>query len=214
MHTYIGYLANLPYEEQLYWQSFNEWPKAPISKRAFENDFEGQFSSEYDPLHMLKYKIRQLDEAPPPWWKARGDEISDAARYPATDSVSEWGDEILALDQLLVEGFLQKPLQKLATDAGRMIDKQWQSLRLLQDYLEAQGSNADEAKAVVEPLARLHKLRSVLKGHGAPSERTAASKQARTEHGTLRAHFTALGGECDAAFVRILKALGMATNPD
>lgn len=66
VHTYIGYLADLPYEEQLYWQSFNEWPKAPISKRAFENDFQGQFSSEYDPLQMIKYKIRQLDEAPPP----------------------------------------------------------------------------------------------------------------------------------------------------
>lgn len=214
VHTYIGYLADLPYEEQLYWRSFNEWPKAPISKRALENDFQGQFSSEYDPLQMLKYKIRQLDEAPPPWWKPRGSELSDAARYPATDSVSEWGDEILALDQLLVEGFLQRPLQKLAAEAGRMIDKQWQSLRLLQDYLEAQGCNAEEAKVVMEPLARLHKLRSVLKGHGAPSERTAASKQARTEHGTLRAHFTALAGECDTAFIRILTIFGVAIKLD
>lgn len=138
----------------------------------------------------------------------------DAARYPATDSVSEWGDEILALDQLLVEGFLQRPLQKLAAEAGRMIDKQWQSLRLLQDYLEAQGCNAEEAKVVMEPLVRLHKLRSVLKGHGAPSERTAASKQARTEHGTLRAHFTALAGECDATFIRILTTFGVAIKLD
>ncbi|MFB5206204.1 MULTISPECIES: hypothetical protein [Stenotrophomonas] len=214
VHTYIGYLADLPYEEQLYWQSFNEWPKAPISKRAFENDFQGQFSSEYDPLQMIKYKIRQLDEAPPPWWKPRGSDLLDAARYPATDSVSEWGDEILALDQLLVEGFLQRPLQKLAAEAGRMIDKQWQSLRLLQDYLEAQGCNAEEAKVVMEPLVRLHKLRSVLKGHGAPSERTAASKQARTEHGTLRAHFTALAGECDATFIRILTTFGVAIKLD
>lgn len=214
VHTYIGYLADLPYEEQLYWQSFNEWPKAPISKRAFENDFQGQFSSEYDPLQMIKYKIRQLDEAPPPWWKPRGSDLLDTARYPATDSVSEWGDEILALDQLLVEGFLQRPLQKLAAEAGRMIDKQWQSLRLLQDYLEAQGCNAEEAKVVMEPLVRLHKLRSVLKGHGAPSERTAASKQARTEHGTLRAHFTALAGECDATFIRILAVFGVAIKLD
>lgn len=214
VHTYIGYLAGLPYEEQLYWQSFNEWPKAPISKRAFENDFEGQFSSQYDPLHMLKYKIRQLDQDPPSWWKPRGKELSDAARYPVTDSVAEWGDEILALDQLLVEGFLQKPLQKLATDAGRTVDKQWQSLRLLQDYLETQGSDVEEAKAAMEPLGRLHKLRSILKGHGAPSDRAAASKQARTEHGTLRAHFTALAGECDAAFIKILKALGVAINLD
>ncbi|WP_166207375.1 hypothetical protein [Cognatiluteimonas telluris] len=152
-------------------------------------------------MDSLKYKISQLDEAPPPWRRVRGDELSVAARYPATDSVSEWGDEILALDQLLVEGFVQKPLQKVATDAGRIIDKLWQSLRLLRAFFEAQGS-------------RLHNLRSVLKGHGPPSERAVASKQARTVHGTLRAHFTALAGEWDAAFVRILRALGMAIHPD
>lgn len=214
VHTYIGDLAKLPYEEQVYWQSFNEWPKAPISKRAFENDFEGKFSSEYDPLHMIKYKIRQLDENPPAWWKPRGGELSDAARYPATDSVSEWGDEILALDQLLVEGFLAKSLQKLASQAGRTIDKQWQSVRLLQDYLEAQGCNTEEAKAVMEPLARLHKLRSILKGHGAPSERAAASKNARKEYSTLRAHFMALAGECDAALIAVLKAFDIKINFD
>ncbi|MDZ4349575.1 MAG: hypothetical protein U1A22_08570 [Xanthomonadaceae bacterium] len=208
VHTYIGYLANLPYEEQLYWQSFNEWPKGPISKRAFENDFEGKFSSEYDPLCMIKYKIRQLDERPPAWWKARGDSLLDAAHYPATDSVSEWGNEILALDQVLIEGFLSKSLRQLAEGAGRPVEKQWQSIRLLQDLLEAHGRTVDDARAVVEPLATLHALRSKLKGHGAPSERTEAAKRARTEHLTLRAHFRALAAGCDHAFVAVLKSLG------
>lgn len=208
VHTYIGYLANLPYDEQIYWKSFNEWPQGPISKRAFENDFNGQFSTDDDPLHQIKHKIRQLDEKPPAWWKPRRDALLDAARYPATDSVSEWGDEILALDQVLVEGFLFKPLQKLAEDAGRKIDKQWKSIRLLQDLLEARGWTVEEAKAAIEPLSRLHALRSILKGHGAPTDRAAAAKRARTEHGTLRAHFIALAGECDRAFVTVLGELG------
>jgi hypothetical protein len=54
VHAYIGDLARLPIEEQRYWQSFNEWPKETISKRAHENDILGEFSSEYDPLHLLK----------------------------------------------------------------------------------------------------------------------------------------------------------------
>jgi hypothetical protein len=213
VHTYIGYLADLPYEEQCYWQSFNEWPKSPISTRAYENDFLGAFSSEYDPLRALKHKIRQLDESPPAWWKPRGEELSDAARYPATDSVSEWADEILALDQLLNEGFLPKPLQKLAEDAGRKVEKQWKSLRLIQDYLEAQGKSVDEARAVMEPLARLHALRNPLKGHGSTNERKAAQKQARSEHGTLRAHFIALAAECDKALATILQAFRVVINP-
>jgi len=210
VHTYIGYLADLPYEEQCYWQVFNEWPKGPISGRAYENDFLGAFSSEYDPLRALKDKVRQLDENPPAWWKPRGEELSNAARYPATDSVSEWGDEILALDQLVNEGFLLKPLQKLAQDRGRNTDTQWRSLRLIQDYLEAQGKSTDEAREIMRPLVRLHDLRNPLKGHGSTNERKAAQKRARSEHKTLRAHFTALSTECDKTLGAILEAFGLA----
>ncbi|MCR1084564.1 hypothetical protein [Escherichia coli] len=43
VHVYIiGDLAHLPYEEQLYWQTFNEWPKGTISKRAFQTDIVGE----------------------------------------------------------------------------------------------------------------------------------------------------------------------------
>ena len=103
---------------------------------------------------------------------------------------------------------MQKPLQELATNAGRTVEPPWQSLRLLQDYLEAQGRDAEDAKAVVAPLVTLHRLRTILKGHAAPSERTAQAKKARSEHGTLRAHFTALAAQCDAAFAAVLKELG------
>lgn len=214
VHTYIGDLAKLPYEEQMYWHSFNEWPKGAISARAFENDFRGEFSSEYDPLHQLKYKIRQLDENPPAWWKPRGEDLADVARYPATDSPAEWGNEVLALDQLLVEAFLQKPLQKLAQEAGRTVDPHWKSLRLLQDFLEAQGRTTEEARAVTEPLVTLHGLRNPLKGHGSTNERKAALKRARAEHGTLRAHFKALAADCDKALATIVKALGVAIDLD
>ncbi|WP_208602413.1 hypothetical protein [Xanthomonas sacchari] len=61
---------------------------------------------------------------------------------------------------------------------------------------------------MVEPLTTLHALRSKLKGHGAPTERTEAAKRARTEYSSLRAHFTALAGGCDQAFVAVLKSLG------
>jgi hypothetical protein len=111
VHAYIGDLARLPIEEQRYWQSFNEWPKETISKRAHENDILGEFSSEYDPLHLLKYKIGKLNVAPPDWWQPRGEAYMDAARYPATDSTLEWANEIMAFDQVLVEGFRSNPCE-------------------------------------------------------------------------------------------------------
>jgi hypothetical protein len=207
VHTYIGYLADLPIEEQRYWQAFNEWPKGPISKRAHENDILGEWSSAYDSLNAIKSKVRTLDQTAPAWWKVRGDVLSDAARYPATDSVSEWANEILALDQLLVEGFLVKPIKTLAVAAGATIETNWASLKVLEEYLAATGHTLEEAKNIVAPLRKLHSLRSQTKGHGAVSERRNEERAARSQFGTLRAHFTALTAECDAALAEILVAL-------
>lgn len=61
VHSYIGYLADLPYEEQLYWQSFNEWPKGPISARAHETDIVGNWHQEYEPLGALKLKVSLVE---------------------------------------------------------------------------------------------------------------------------------------------------------
>ncbi|KAB2822970.1 MAG: hypothetical protein F9K51_07775, partial [Candidatus Dadabacteria bacterium] len=80
VHAYIGDLAHLPFEEQMYWQSFNEWPKGTISKRAHQNDILGEFSTEYDPLNAIKRKVKLLDDASPSWWKPRDEKLSDAAR--------------------------------------------------------------------------------------------------------------------------------------
>ncbi|MEI7465111.1 MAG: hypothetical protein WCJ87_07190 [Burkholderiales bacterium] len=209
VHTYVGYLADLPIEEQRYWQSFNEWPKGTISKRAHENDITGEFSSEYDPLQVLKYKIRKLNEVPPSWWLARSEEHLDAARYPATDSPLEWANEILAFDQLLVEGFQVKPLRKVLEAKGKTAESSWASLRVIVELLIASGQGVDDAKAVVAPLSKLHALRSILKAHSSVSEKNKEEHLARSTNGTLRAHYKHLAGECDKAFDSILLALGI-----
>lgn len=207
VHTYIGYLADLPYEEQLYWQSFNEWPKGPISRRAHQTDIIGDWYREYEPLSALKHTISRLDANPPSWWKARGADIQDAVRYPATDSVKEWADEILAFDQYLIEGFLLNPLQKLAQDSGRTVDKKWGSLRVLQEVLVARGQTADAAKSIVSPIQRLHALRTEIRGHAAVEKKRAAESSARKLFGSLRAHFQGLVADCEQALSVILKSL-------
>ncbi len=209
VHAYIGYLAHLPYEEQIYWQSFNEWPKGSISKRAHQNDILGEFSTEYDPLNSIKRKVKLLDDTAPNWWKPRDDKLADAARYPATDSVLEWGNEVLALDQYLVEGFLDKPLRVLIEETGGKPEPSWRSIRLLQAYLEATGQTPEEAEAVIAPLKTLHNLRTPLRGHASPSTKRAAEVDARKAFGTLRAHYIDLAGKCDRALDAILKALGI-----
>jgi len=208
VHTYIGYLAKLPYEEQLYWQSFNEWPVGSISERAFQTDIRGEWHTAYDPLNALKHTIRCLDKAPPKWWKPRGEALSDVTRYPATDSPKEWADEILALDQLLIEGFLVKPLQAKAESAGCILDPRWQSLKVIQEILIANGKSETEAVAIMTPFQILHKLRTVVKGHASTEKKSNAEVEARTNYGNFRAHFTQLTADCDNALNEVLTVFG------
>lgn len=205
VHAYIGDLAKLPYEEQIYWQSFNEWPKGTISARAFQTDIVGSWDLSYEPLRELKHTILMLDKTPPAWWKPRGTALSDAVRYPATDSIKEWGDEILALDQYLVEGFLQKPLSEITKNEGRSIEPRWASLRLLQEALIAKGATEDHAKILVQPMQKLHALRTEVRGHASTEKKKNAISEARTNHENLRAHFTHIVTECEKALTMILK---------
>lgn len=209
VHTYIGYLADLPYEEQLYWQAFNEWPKGPISRRALQTDIIGDWYLEHEPLSALKHTISKLDAAPPAWWKKRGEDLAEAVHYPATDSVKEWADEVLALDQFLVEGFLLKPLHTLAEDSGRTIEGNWGPLRVLQEVLSVSGHSDDSAKALVLPMQRLHALRTEVKGHATVEKKRAAEVKARTDFGTLREHFRALVSDCEKAFNSVLTSLAI-----
>ncbi|MCY4673932.1 MAG: hypothetical protein OXD43_09265 [Bacteroidetes bacterium] len=188
VHAYIGDLAKLPYEEQLYWRSFNEWPKGHISKRAFENDILGEVSSEDDPLDVLKELVRSLDRHPPAWWKTRGEALIEKVLAPATDSIEEWGSEILALDHLVVEGFIAKGLRPVIRANGDTFDKSWKALKLLEIVLSPKGCTKEKARSLVAPLKALHSLRNT-KAHGNTSKWAAAAANARKQHGTLREHF-------------------------
>ncbi|WP_299773115.1 hypothetical protein [uncultured Tateyamaria sp.] len=212
VHTYACYLADLPYEEQLYWKSFNEKPKANISQRAFQTDILGQFSDTDDPLFDVKESVRQLDEKAPFWWKRRGKELMESVLYPATDSVSEWGKEIIALDQMVVEGFRGRELRKIADANKGVYQKEWGSLKLLEVCLVSLGWNEAEAVKTVAPLRELHRLRNPVGAHGSPREKAEIVRRARTDYDTLRNHFSDLSTRVHEALETTSKALPVELN--
>lgn len=214
VHAYIGDLAHLPYEEQMYWATFNEWPKGPISKRAHQTDILGEWNSEYDALVSLKSKVRTLDEVRPPWWSVRGEAVLEAVLAPATDSPKEWSDEILALDQLLVEGFVVTPLRAICRSLGRKPNESWASLRVLGEIVVASGRTPEQTKLLLAPLAKVHALRSEIRGHATGEKKEVAIREARTEHGNFRAHFYSLAAGCDEAFDALLEVLHKATGAE
>ncbi len=207
VHTYLHYLGDLPYSEQLYWQSFSEWPKAPISKRAFETDIKGDFSTVLDPLVDLKYKITKLDKLAPDYWHPRGEELAGVVHYPLTATTEEWASAILALDQLVVEGFAKRRLRQRATAAGRVVDKQWGSLKLIEECLLGAGMDEEDADDILKPFRQLHYLRSKVKGHAAELDKAALVKQAKIDHRSLPSHFRALTATVQSSLDRVIELL-------
>ena len=210
VHTYLHYLGDLPYQEQLYWQAFNEWPKASISKRAYLTDIRGEWTDIPDPLLELISDIRRLDDERPDWWQVRGENLWKTVHYPITTSPDEWGDSLLALDQLLVEGFVSNAIRRRLDALGQSFEAEWRSLRLLQELLTAQGWSSVEAADALEPLRRLHMLRSKIKGHSGQLEKGALITQARMDHGSLKDHFVQLASDCQQAFERACISLDFA----
>ena len=189
VHTYIRYLADLPYEEQIYWKSFNEAPKASISKRAFENDILGQFSSERDPLRDLKRHTGELDREQPRWWRNRGDDLRGKVNYPVTDSIEEWGNAILDLDHLAVEGLSIRDLREIINENHGTYETQWGSIKLLEVALSSGGMAENQAREVCKPFSDLHILRNLARAHGDLEGRRTKAAEARQQHGSLHDQF-------------------------
>jgi hypothetical protein len=82
VHTYICYLGDLPHSEQLYWKSFNEEPKSPISRRAFTTDFEGEWYKAPDPLRDLQAMLTELHTSGFKWFTLREPNLVNQVALP------------------------------------------------------------------------------------------------------------------------------------
>jgi hypothetical protein len=204
--TYLRYLGELPYKEQLYWQSFNEWPKAWLAERTITTDFKGEFDGREDPLNEIKSAVRRLDETAPGWWQSRGEDARKAVRYPVTSSQSEWGNEILALDQLVNEGFLPTPLRKRAESMDIKVQPDWRQFKLIEEILAKKSGDAADARALVDPLRALRDLRNHLKGH-ASDKKQALAKDALTKFGSFKGHYQTICKDVHESLKAITAAL-------
>lgn len=208
VHTYLAYLRNLPYEEQLHWKAHNEAPKGTISHRAFLSDFEGSWEHPYDPLESVKEHIRKLKDEQTPWWTLSSDNAIDRSHYPITASPDEWANEILHLDQLIVESFEKAWFKSQVLQLGKIPDPNYGSLALTQECLAGWSQDPDEAKMILSPLRTLHELRSKLKGHAVgKSTLTQLRLQALNEHGSYKEHFRVLCKACDESLRTIAETI-------
>jgi hypothetical protein len=206
VHTYLIYLSYLPYQEQLYWKSFNEPPKAPISKRAYTTDFKGQFDDSPNALEELKSSLRHLLHEKASWWKLRNPELMQRLHYPVTAAPEEWANEILMLDQLVFEGLERSYFKDKAESLGCTVDPRWNTIRVMKESLEKAEVDPDETKAMVDPLQELHTLRNKMKGHASGHEAKKIRAELIRKHVSLKQHFATLTMECHQA-VKLIRVM-------
>ncbi len=210
VHTYLVYLQQLPYQEQLYWRSFNEAPKAPISKRALQTDIKGEFSDLDDPLEALRGALADLDRRRVGWWRLRDADLLRQLTTPVTAAADEWANDLMTLDKAVVEGLEEKWLRVKAKALGRSLKDQMRRLKLLEECLIGCQFEADHARALLGPLHEVHNLRSEQKGHPTGDSARRKREEVLAQHGRYSAHFQKLCEQCLETLAIVDRALSAA----
>ena len=187
--AYICDLRNLPYQEQLYWQSHNEKPKGDISKRAVENDFKGEPATELAPLEKLLMLLGRWSESDFSWWGISNQNVLLRVNTPITDSRDEWAEAFLELTHVVAERFRPKELRSLLDQRGIAYEKNSRSLILLEKLIR-QEQQAVGPKKRLDGLREAQNIRNKVKSHVGGREGKLIFQDVLMEHGTFRNHFS------------------------
>lgn len=190
--VYLVDFNKLPYKEQLHWKQYNEKPKAFISKRAIETDFEGKFTNEILPLVRLKHLLTQMERNNLNWWKLRNKENLDKLQYPLTPSKDEWAEELLIFDQVVIEGLEEKWLRHKAKELNSDIENRYRALKLIECILISKGFEKEHAYEIMSVFHEIHNLRSEVKGHSSGDTAEQRKKETIIKYGSYKAHFDSL----------------------
>ena len=162
--AFLGDLGrDLPYNERLYWRSFNVPPpiNAGISETCFRRSFLAEFAEPKSVDLVFRQEYQRLNEA---WREKMGwplflelehedRYILKAIRVPVTESPSEFEQQVMWLAKLLVDSLNERELEKAMRGKSEPNLKGIQKLDLFLEGFEAK-------EKIIQFLKNLQKLRS------------------------------------------------------
>ena len=188
VHAYIGDLRNLPYQEQLHWKGHNEKPKEGISKRSYEQDIEGKWSSHITALERILNILRKWVEQRPDWWRIRNELHLLRVNTPVSNSRDEWAQAFLDLSKTVTENFRTKAIRAVLRAQGIAFGKEDRTLALLEKLIAGQvqsGMQGFKLKGHREA----QRIRTLAQAHSGGSEAEEIAQRALMDHGSYRMHF-------------------------
>ena len=195
VHTYIKYLGDLPYSEQVYWKSFNEEPRSAISQRAIATDFKGEWYDGPDPLRDLQARLTELHTSRVKWFTLREPGLVKQLHYPLTSSAKAWSDILIALAKVVVEGLEKRFFEEQVKSKGANGDPKWGSITWLQEVMKFSGASDETIDEVIVPLRTVQELRTKLGAHSGGSEAANIRADLLRKHNTPRLHIEHLSGQ-------------------
>lgn len=185
--TYLYYLGHLPYDEQLYWKSFNEEPKAGISEEAFCTDFKGKPFTGPDALRDLRhFVIRRLTHVE--WYKTVSSDLLDQLTLPISGAKKEWNETIGLLNKIVNEPLVKSFFCRASGLQQTKTNRPWGSNRWMKEALKAYGESEERIRKITEPFYHLRDLRNRLYGHDSGPRKTQLYASLLKEHGSPRGH--------------------------
>lgn len=188
VHAYICDLRALPYSEQLHWLAYNEEPKTGISERAYINDFKGEFVTFTNPRAEILSILSQWHTRRVAWWSLKDSDLLNRANPPLTTSRDEWGEAMMDLAKLVVEGLDVKTIRTALDNAKISYPKEDQSIALLEKLSSHLLDDTGTSKSLVG-LRTVQRIRSKVKGHAGSSEGKTLAEDAIAKHGSFARHF-------------------------
>jgi hypothetical protein len=189
IHTYICDLAAIPYEEQLYWLSYNEEPKDGLSERAIRNDFFAQWYSNDRPIDQIKATLRRWETERVGWWTLSISTEYAGFDYPLSENKQEWAKHFLELAKLIIEGLNLKYFKRILNQEGVNYSKEEanQSITLLEKVLTV--VSALNGPVHLPNMREVQRLRTKLSAHISGKEAVEITQNALGEFGTYESHF-------------------------
>lgn len=161
--------SSLPYEEQLYWRSFNIEPVGSISKTYYEQQILANFTESNHSEHIFKHKYNQLAEISEEklGWKfllplSKEDEhYLSSLRIPSTNEQKNFDELVLSLTKIIIDSLNEKELNKFIKTAEIKDIKG--SIARLQKVLEYEQITYDDNYIIF--LRNIQNLRSSSSAH-------------------------------------------------
>lgn len=181
VYTHIGNLRDIPYQEQQYWLSFNEVPKAEFC-------VEGEvIFAPSDPLQKILYILNEWHYSTVTWWKLREETLLERVTTPRTTSRDEWAGAFSDLAKLVDEGFQGKAIKARLREMDIAFGKDEKSLTLIEKFLIGCCELGDGER--LSGLREVEAIRSKVYAHSGGRDANSLANRALQEYDSYSAHF-------------------------